>query len=1185
MRLTCPIFNANELLLVKCWASPPDHGGPGRDSVGLSFLVKDYAALALAVGTPGDQSGLEAAGSGLNRRLDVLAAEINASGRDLHLEAVDYRPGNDLSATNPDETAPAMAGTDQTFRRLVYSSAATEAVVSLFLKNRCPNNGSAPEVLIAADFQSGRPVPIHDRIRLEQLLAYVEESGCLALMHPDDLATLGIGSKNDAKSLRRISGLARLAEIVPPSQWKAHQIHRKRLPPSERIRPLLTEEGWERETASFLELVPLPHNFIQPATEQSVYGWHEVLRAVAPSCQFGPEVDQDEPFIRVPVSAGSLLESALDTHKNEIFANNRSAVRPNRHVIICAPTGTGKTTLGLLMLANECLELGLPVIYIGPTRMLVEENYNEFIRLLEVLEGCSGGSSLIGRDQIILSTGEFYDQDRLILDGHFKAAFIIFEKANNFFIKSDLVSKLGTVVIDEAHMLADAQRGGHLDMVLSRLNYESGQRAHGRSDPLRMVVCSTESLENDQALRHLCTLNGPVQDLEPIIMRADNRPRDIQIWIQPSHKHYSCLPIPAIEGHISRTAPKLADIAVEDSVIDRGAQKGSYFFSNAISWMSGHDRVLFVASGSAKLSQFAKLLIKQRAELPSVINEEDDWLEDMRTCLSRQGLPLSHREFILKAARHGVFFHYAGLERYSRAMSVSAFRSFQPRPGQPLVLCATETIGYGVNLPADLLILETAIWPRTDLQNQQVFKLLTPNEFRNLIGRVGRYGHSNSELASTVVINWSIINYKDGKQEDHRGTPDNSRNIKEKYQNIISLCTAEPSKNIACDLMDQLHEEMLNTNPHQVLADYPPAATKFFLEALLHSHAIRDHRPCTIDDIYSFLNHTYTCTSRMLELETVNRPKKPGHGRSRLQGFWAGAPNIAGTHFFEGPEIMIKRNLENFYKLAAQAGNCAILEWVGNEGYLPTKLGFSMSRNDISILTLLEINEALTRFTSLADRYPQHFGLLALFSVLLTTEMWRYCLPFVWEGRQYEENGEPDIQKNDLYEELALAALRATLLALHVPPDLSAESTSILDQCCSDWQARYSFARERKSWEGRNLSIMFRICVAFLRWVEGRLLGDIHDLGFPELKPWPNSNESLNSSLFNIRYSEKSAAILDCLIILKESGAPCLIQLESLRQMQAQMRYGLPYARIKEYQELRKSKDITREEWLLEGIT
>jgi activating signal cointegrator complex subunit 3 len=147
------------------------------------------------------------------------------------------------------------------------------------------------------------------------------------------------------------------------------------------------------------------------------------------------------------------------THLNRIqSAVFDAAYNNNGNLLICSPTGSGKTNIALLAILHEiCDHIGakgtliksdaFKIIYIAPMKALAEEITNNFARRLSklgvIVRELTGDMQLskreIGDTHLIVTTPEKWD--------------VITRKSND----SSLPQLVRLLIIDEIHLLQDSR--------------------------------------------------------------------------------------------------------------------------------------------------------------------------------------------------------------------------------------------------------------------------------------------------------------------------------------------------------------------------------------------------------------------------------------------------------------------------------------------------------------------------------------------------------------------------------------------------------------------------------------------------------------------------------------------------------------------------------------------------------
>lgn len=177
------------------------------------------------------------------------------------------------------------------------------------------------------------------------------------------------------------------------------------------------------------------------------------------------------------------------------------AIAAGGHVLVSAPTGTGKTLSAFLVfldrLKNQALEGNLPqelqLIYVSPLKSLAADIRENLRRPLEGI----GGQELLS---VAIRTGDTTSRERQQMVK--KPPHILIITPESLYLM--LTSKTGqnvlctarAIIIDELHALIDTKRGAHLMLSLARLDALCGK-------PLQRIGLSATIAPLDRAAQYL----------------------------------------------------------------------------------------------------------------------------------------------------------------------------------------------------------------------------------------------------------------------------------------------------------------------------------------------------------------------------------------------------------------------------------------------------------------------------------------------------------------------------------------------------------------------------------------------------------------------------------------------------------------------------------------------------------
>lgn len=152
-----------------------------------------------------------------------------------------------------------------------------------------------------------------------------------------------------------------------------------------------------------------------------------------------------------------------------------------RHVLVSAPTNSGKTQVGHLILA-EALMRGQRAVLLEPLRALAQEKADELTAAAPAMSAALGVPL-----RVSLSTGDYRLQGERFNDPAPRGELLVAtpERMEAILRQPDGVAwmdSVGAVCIDEAHLIGDARRGPTLEFLVTSLL--------ARPQPPRLVLLS-----------------------------------------------------------------------------------------------------------------------------------------------------------------------------------------------------------------------------------------------------------------------------------------------------------------------------------------------------------------------------------------------------------------------------------------------------------------------------------------------------------------------------------------------------------------------------------------------------------------------------------------------------------------------------------------------------------------------
>ncbi|OAL55703.1 Sec63-domain-containing protein [Pyrenochaeta sp. DS3sAY3a] len=430
----------------------------------------------------------------------------------------------------------------------------------------------------------------------------------------------------------------------------------------------------------------------QGSTRRQFKGYEEI-HVPAPKAKRDPNEPPLMPTSQLPdwARVGFGSSKTLNRIQTKCFP---TAFNDDGNMLICAPTGSGKTNVAMLTMLREIGKHRNPqtgeialddfkIIYIAPLKALVAEQVGNFGKRLEPygikVAELTGDRQLtkqqIAETQIIVTTPEKYD--------------VITRKATD----TSYITLVRLICIDEIHLLHD-ERGPVVESIVSR----TLRRSEQTGDNVRIVglsatlpnfrdVASFLRVDEDKGLFHFDATFRPCPLKQEFIGVTDKKAikqlkvmNDVcytKVLEQVGEQQNQMLIFVHSRKETAKTAKYIRDKAIEEGTI------GQILRSDAAS---------------------REIL---REESASVQNTD---LKDL--------MP------------YGVGIHHAGMSRADRTSVEDLFAD-----GSIQVLVCTATLAWGVNLPAHTVIIKgTQIYS----PEKGSWVELSPQDVLQMLGRAGR---------------------------------------------------------------------------------------------------------------------------------------------------------------------------------------------------------------------------------------------------------------------------------------------------------------------------------------------------------------------------------------------------------------------------------------------------------------
>ncbi|KAL1311701.1 hypothetical protein AAFC00_001803 [Neodothiora populina] len=430
----------------------------------------------------------------------------------------------------------------------------------------------------------------------------------------------------------------------------------------------------------------------QGSTKRSFKGYEEI-HVPAPVRKRGDFETPNLPTTELPewarVGFGSSKE--LNRIQTRCFP---AAFRDDGNMLVCAPTGSGKTNVAMLTILREigkhrdpetgAIDLdAFKIIFIAPLKALVQEQVGNFGKRLEPygikVAELTGDRQLtkqqIAETQVIVTTPEKWD--------------VITRKATD----TSYTNLVRLICIDEIHLLHD-DRGPVLESIVSR----TIRKIEQTGDPVRLVGLSA-TLPNYRDVASFLRVD-PTKGL--------------------FHFDGTYRPCPLKQEFIGVT---------EKKAIKQLKTMNDVCYTKVLEQVGQQRNQMLIFVHSRKETAKTAKYIRDKALETETIGQILKHDAASREILTEEAESVTNAD-LKDLLPYGFGIHHAGMSRADRNSVEELFAS-----GDVQVLVCTATLAWGVNLPAHTVIIKgTQIYS----PEKGSWVELSPQDVLQMLGRAGR---------------------------------------------------------------------------------------------------------------------------------------------------------------------------------------------------------------------------------------------------------------------------------------------------------------------------------------------------------------------------------------------------------------------------------------------------------------
>ncbi|PWZ02743.1 Sec63-domain-containing protein [Testicularia cyperi] len=411
------------------------------------------------------------------------------------------------------------------------------------------------------------------------------------------------------------------------------------------------------------------------------------------------------------------------------------AYRTNENLLVCAPTGAGKTDVAMLTVMRAISQYArnleptagqgaagfdiarndFKIIYVAPMKALAAEVVRKFSKRLQYLgikvRELTGDMQMtrqeIAETQMIVTTPEKWD--------------VVTRKPTG---EGELATKVRLLIIDEVHLLHD-QRGSVIETIVART--------------LRLV-------ESSQSLIRIVGLSATLPNYVDVadFLRV-NRFQGL-FYFDSSFR-----PVP-LEQHFLGVKGKVGSHQSRANLDKACFEKVSELLQ------AGHQVMVFVHARkeTVKTAQTLREMFREEA-MADVIQTATD--ENPKKAFFKRELQSSRNREMKELFDYGFGIHHAGMLRSDRTLSERMFEA-----GVTRVLCCTATLAWGVNLPAYAVVIKG-----TDVYDSSAGKFIDLSilDVLQIFGRAGRPQYEDLGVGYILTSQDRLSHYVDAITSQH----------------------------------------------------------------------------------------------------------------------------------------------------------------------------------------------------------------------------------------------------------------------------------------------------------------------------------------------------------------------------------------------------------------------------------
>ena len=346
-----------------------------------------------------------------------------------------------------------------------------------------------------------------------------------------------------------------------------------------------------------------------------------------------------------------------------------------KNIVVAAPTASGKTLIGELAAMRAILMKGKKAVYIAPMRALVTEKFEELKSAYPYLKS-------------VISMGDLDSGDQWLSE--YDMLFVSTEKMDSLIRHgANWLPSVECIIFDEVHMMGDLSRGPTLELLITKLMRITGAQ----------IIALSATIGNPDELADWMNAKLVVSDFRPVKLMKGIVSEGMAYYYDEDRKTEILLAGSSL----------IPEIRVLQDTLKMKKQMLTFYSTKRNA-----------EAGAVKLSQSTEGALSQEEKL-----KLDKIGENILNVLEK---PTAQCIKLSDLVKKGIAFHHSGLLNAQRNYIENAFKDNLIK-----AICATTTLGLGVNLPAHTVLVRD-ISRHNGINSEH----LGANEIMQLFGRAGR---------------------------------------------------------------------------------------------------------------------------------------------------------------------------------------------------------------------------------------------------------------------------------------------------------------------------------------------------------------------------------------------------------------------------------------------------------------